>query len=48
MRHMKDMIFQSYQNKVQEQLVRNRSILDIISKYQDAASKVNRSVVKAA
>ncbi len=41
------MIFQSYQNKVQEQLVRNRSILDIITKYQNAASKVNRSVVKA-
>jgi hypothetical protein len=45
--YMKDMIFQSYQDKVQEQLIRNRSILDIITKYQDAASKVNRSVVKA-
>lgn len=45
---MKDMLFQNYQNKVQEQLIRNRSILDILSKYQDAAAKVNRSVVKAA
>lgn len=41
------MLFQSYQNKVEEQLIRNRSILDIITKCQDAASKVNRSVVKA-
>lgn len=41
------MMFQSYQNKVQEQLIRNRSILDIITKYQTAASKVNRAVVKA-
>lgn len=45
---MKDMLFQSYQHKVDEQLVRNRSILDIITKYQDAAAKVNRAVVKAA
>jgi len=44
---MKDMLFQTYQNKVEEQLIRNRSILDIITKYQDAAAKVNRAVVKA-
>ena len=42
------MMFQNYQNKVQGQLVRNRSILDILTKYQDAAAKVSRSVVKAA
>jgi hypothetical protein len=42
-----DMIFQNYQNMAREQLLRHRSILDIITKYQEAAARVNRAVVKA-
>ena len=42
-----DMILQNYQNMAREQLLRHRSILDIITKYQEAAARVNRAVVKA-
>lgn len=44
---MKDMIFEDYQSMISGQLLRHRSILDILTKYQDAASRVNRAVIKA-
>lgn len=44
---MKDMIFQEYQTLINSQLLRHRSILDIITKYQEAVSRVNRAVVKS-
>ncbi len=44
---MKDMIFQEYQSLINSQLLRHRSILDIITKYQEAVSRVNRAVVKS-
>ena len=43
---MKDMLFQSYQHKVDEQLVRNHSILDII--VSGCCRKVNQVVTKPA
>jgi hypothetical protein len=43
----KEMSLEEYQNKVKEQLLRHRSILDIITKNQEAAARVNRAVAKA-
>ncbi len=39
--------FTSLQEAVSEYLIRHRSILDVISKFQEANAKVNRAVVKA-
>ncbi len=36
-----------FQYTVQELLVRNKSIIDLITKFQDSNARVNRSVVKA-
>jgi len=37
----------SFQQAVSEYLIRHRSILDVISKFQEAGARVNRAVVKA-
>lgn len=44
---MKDMMVDEFQYTVQELLVRNKSIIDAITKYQDSNARVNRSIVKA-
>jgi hypothetical protein len=44
---MKDIIVDEFQYTVQELLVRNKSIIDSITKYQDSNARVNRSIVKA-
>lgn len=44
---MKDIIFDDFQNCVDDSLIRHKSILDILTKYSESTSKVNRSVVKA-
>ncbi|WP_040209969.1 hypothetical protein [Clostridium polynesiense] len=44
---MKDVIFDDFQNSVNECLLRHRSILDILTKYQESQAKVNRAVAKA-
>lgn len=44
---MKDMIFDDFQNCVDDSLIRNKSILDILTKYAESASKVNRTIAKA-
>jgi len=38
----------SFQHTVGEYLVRHRSILDALTKYQESCSRVNRAVAKAA
>ncbi|MGX8797131.1 DUF1573 domain-containing protein [Fusibacter sp. JL298sf-3] len=43
---MKDVIYDEFQNKVDEVLVRHASLLDIMSKLSDATSKSNRAVTK--
>jgi len=43
----KDIHTEDFQNVVNELLVRNRSILDILSKVQTSTGRVNRAVVKA-
>lgn len=44
---MKDIIFDDFQNCVNDSLVRHKSILDIITKYSESTSKVNRSIAKS-
>ena len=44
---MKDIIFDSFQDDVNTSLIRHKSILDILTKYAESSSKVNRSVAKA-
>ncbi|ACL74725.1 hypothetical protein [Ruminiclostridium cellulolyticum] len=43
---MKDILVDDFQYTAQELLVRNKSILDLITKYQDSNSRVNRAVIK--
>jgi hypothetical protein len=38
---------QTFQDQVDEYLIRHRSILDVLSKLQESTARVNRSVVKA-
>jgi hypothetical protein len=42
-----DILMEDFQNVVSELLMRNRSILDILTKIQTSSGRVNRSVVKS-
>ena len=44
---MKDVIFDHFQNGVDESLLRHKSILDILSKLQETEARINRAVVKS-
>lgn len=44
---MKDIIFDDFQDCVNNSLIRHKSILDIITKYSESTSKVNRSIIKS-
>lgn len=44
---MKEVVAGEFQYTVRELLVRNKSILDLITKFQDANARVNRSIIKA-
>ena len=44
---MKDLIFDDFQNSVDECLLRHKSLLDILSKLQESQSRVNRAVTKS-
>lgn len=44
---MKDLLCDEFQNTVSELLIRHQSILDILTKSQEASARVNRAVVKA-
>jgi NTP pyrophosphatase (non-canonical NTP hydrolase) len=44
---MKDLLSDQFQTKVDEVLVRHASILDILTKYDQAAATINRAVVKS-
>jgi hypothetical protein len=45
---LKDIILNEFQYSVSDLLIRNKSILDLITKFQDSNSKVNRSIIKSA
>ena len=44
---MKDIIFDDFQNSVDDSLLRHRSILDIMSKYTESTARENRAITKA-
>lgn len=44
---MKDIIYDNFQNSVDESLLRHKSIIDILSKLQESEARINRSVTKA-
>lgn len=44
---MKDLLCDEFQDVVRESLIRHTSILDILSKYQEAGARISRSVAKA-
>jgi hypothetical protein len=44
---VRDILADEFQYTVSELLVRNKSILDTLSKFQESNAKVNRSIVKA-
>lgn len=44
---MKDLLCDEFQNTVSELLIRHQSILDVLSKLQEASARVNRAVTKA-
>lgn len=45
---MSNSVLKDFQNNISNVLVRHKSILDIISKYQESCAQVNRSIIKAA
>ncbi|MDS0526824.1 DUF1573 domain-containing protein [Clostridium sp. SHJSY1] len=44
---MKDIIFDEFQNSVNESLLRHKSIVDLMSKYTESSARVNRAIAKA-
>ncbi len=44
---MKDLLCDEFQQAVDDCLLRHRSILDVISKLQESAARINRAVAKA-
>lgn len=45
---MKDLLCDEFQDAVGRCLIRHRSILDIVSKLQEATARVNRAAIKSA
>ncbi len=45
---MRDLLSDDFQQVVADSSMRHRSVLDILTKYQEAVGRVNRAVVKAA
>ena len=44
---MKDLICDEFQNAVSELLIRHHSVLDVLSKFQEACARTNRATIKA-
>lgn len=44
---MKDIIFDDFQNSVDDCFLRHRSIIDITSKFQESQARINRAIAKA-
>lgn len=44
---MKDIIYDDFQNSVNDSLLRHKSILDIMTKYTESSARVNRAIAKA-
>jgi len=44
---LKDLLCDEFQNTVSELLIRHQSILDVLSKLQEASARINRAVTKS-
>lgn len=44
---MKDIIFDDFQNSVNESLVRHKSLIDVMTKLQESEARINRAVAKS-
>lgn len=44
---MKDIIFDDFQNQIEESLLRHKSILDILTKLQESEARMNRAIIKS-
>ena len=44
---MKDLLYDHFQDSVGELLIRHKSILDVLTKFQESQSRVSRAVVKS-
>ncbi|QGU96518.1 DUF1573 domain-containing protein [Clostridium bovifaecis] len=44
---MKDVIFDDFQNAVDDCLLRHRSLLDIMTKLQESEGRINRAIAKS-
>lgn len=44
---MNDLIFDNFQDEVNQSLLRHKSILDIITKYNESNCRISRSVIKS-
>lgn len=44
---MKDLLFNHFQDSVDEILLRHKSILDVLTKFQESQTRVSRAVVKS-
>lgn len=44
---MKDIIFDGFQNSVNESLVRHKSLIDVMTKLQESEARINRAVAKS-
>jgi len=44
---MKDIIFDQFQSSVSELLLRHKSILDVITKFQESNARINRAIIKS-
>lgn len=44
---MKDIIFDEFQNNVNESLIRHKSLIDIMTKIQESEARINRSIAKS-
>lgn len=44
---MKELLFDRFQDSVDDLLIRHKSILDVLTKFQESQTRVNRAVVKA-
>lgn len=44
---MKDVIFDDFQNSVNESLLRHRTILDVMTKLTESEARINRAVAKS-
>ena len=44
---MKDIIFDEFQNSVNDSLLRHKSIIDLLTKYSESSARVNRAIAKS-